>query len=125
VETDRIKIILVDNRTSNRRGLKAILAFEPKIVIVGEAEGGKEAIRLVEKHQPNLVLMDIHMPDMDGLAATQIIKSTWSEVKIILYSVNPGYQEDAMKVGADYFLIKGGPDTSPSEVILSLFPQQV
>jgi DNA-binding NarL/FixJ family response regulator len=125
VEIGEIKIILADNRASNRRGLKAILAFEPKIVVVGEADGGIEAIHLVEKLQPDLVLMDIHMPDMDGLMATQKIKAAWPDIKIILYSVYPGYEAEARQAGADLFLIKGSSDATPAEVILSLFPEQV
>jgi DNA-binding NarL/FixJ family response regulator len=125
VGIDEIRIILADNRASNRRGLKAILAFESKIVIVGEAADGNEAVQLVEEHQPDLVLMDIHMPKMDGLIATQKIKSTWPDVKIILYSVYPGYQEEAKLAGADIFLIKGSPAATPAEVILSLFPEHV
>jgi DNA-binding NarL/FixJ family response regulator len=122
VENGEIRIIVVDNRASNRRGLKALLAFEPRIMIVGEAADGTEAVQLVGRDQPDLVLMDIHMPVMDGLRATQQIKSTWPDVKVVLYSVYPGYQEEAALAGADYFMIKGSPDTPISETILSFFP---
>ncbi len=122
METDEIRIIVVDNRASNRRGLKALLAFEPRIIIVGEAADGIEAVQLVGRDQPDLVLMDIHMPALDGLKATQQIKSTWPNVKVVLYSVYPGYQEEATLAGADYFMIKGSPDTPISETILSFFP---
>jgi DNA-binding NarL/FixJ family response regulator len=122
VDSDEIRIILVDNRASNRRGLKALLAFEPRIQIVGEAADGTEALQLIGKDQPDLVLMDIHMPVMDGLIATQKIKSSWPNVKVILYSVYPDYQEEAILAGADYFLIKGSPDMPIPETILSFFP---
>ena len=122
VENDEIRIIIVDNRASNRRGLKALLAFEPRIMIVGEAADGTEAVQLVGRDQPDLVLMDIHMPVMDGLKATQKIKSTWPNVKVVLYSVYPGYQEDATLAGADSFMIKGSPDTPLPETLLSFFP---
>jgi DNA-binding NarL/FixJ family response regulator len=122
VENDEIRIIVVDNRASNRRGLKALLAFEPRIMIVGEAADGTEAVQLVGKDQPDLVLMDIHMPVMDGLKATQKIKASCPNVKVVLYSVYPGYQEEATQAGADYFMIKGSPDTPLSETILSFFP---
>jgi DNA-binding NarL/FixJ family response regulator len=124
VESDEIRIIVVDNRASNRRGLKAVLAFEPRISIVGEAADGTEAVQLVGKDQPDLVLMDIHMPGMDGLKATQKIKATWPVVKVVLYSVYPNYQEEARLAGADCFLIKGNPDTPLPETILSFFPQK-
>lgn len=122
MENDEIRIIVVDNRASNRRGLKALLAFEPRIMIVGEAADGTEAVQLVGKDQPDLVLMDIHMPVMDGLKATQKIKASCPNVKVVLYSVYPGYQEEATQAGADYFMIKGSPDTPLSETILSFFP---
>ena len=122
VENDGIRIIIVDNRASNRRGLKALLAFESRIMIVGEAADGTEAAQLVGREQPDLVLMDIHMPVMDGLKATQKIKSTWPNVKVLLYSVYPGYQEEATLAGADYFLIKGSPDTPLPETLLSFLP---
>lgn len=122
MENNEIRIIVVDNRASNRRGLKALLAFEPRIMIVGEAADGTEAVQLVDKDQPDLVLMDIHMPALDGLKATQQIKSTWPNVKVVLYSVYPGYQAEATLAGADYFMIKGSPDTPLSETILSFFP---
>ena len=122
MESDKIRIVLVDNRASNRRGLKALLAFEPRIMIVGEAADGIEAVQIVGKDQPDLVLMDIHMPVLDGLKATQKIKSSWSNIKVVLYSVYPGYQEEAMLAGADCFIVKGNPGATLPETILSFFP---
>ena len=122
MKSNEIRIIIVDNRASNRRGLKALLAFEPRILIIGEAGDGREAVHLVGKDQPDLVLMDVHMPDMDGLKATQKIKSTWPKIKVVLYSVYPGYDKEATLAGADYFMVKGSPDVTPSEIILSFFP---
>jgi DNA-binding NarL/FixJ family response regulator len=122
VGSDEIRIIVVDNRASNRRGLKALLAFEPRIMIVGEAADGEEAVQLVDKDQPDLVLMDIHMPVMDGFKATQMIKSAWPKVKVVLYSVYPGYKEEATLAGADYFMIKGSSGATLPETILSFFP---
>ena len=124
MESDEIRIILVDNRASNRRGLKALLAFEPRISIIGEAADGTEAVQLVGKDQPDLVLMDIHMPVLDGLKATQQIKAAWPSVKVVLYSVYPDYQEEAKLAGADCFLIKGSPNTPLPETILSFFPHK-
>ena len=124
VKDDEIRMIIVDNRESNRRGLKALLAFEPRIVIVGEAGDGAEAIRLIGADRPDLVLMDIHMPGMDGLEATRKIKSSWPDVKVVLYSVYPGYENEASSAGADCFMIKGSPGATPFETILALFPSK-
>jgi DNA-binding NarL/FixJ family response regulator len=125
VAGDKIKIILADNRASNRRGLKALLAFEPRISVIGEASDGREALQLVTLEHPDLVLMDIQMPHMDGLHAARQIKSSWPDVKVILYTMYPGYEEEAMQAGADYFMIKGSPGEIPSEIILSFFPREV
>lgn len=124
VKSDEIKIVLADNRASNRRGLRALLAFEPRIVIVGEASNGIEATGLVESEQPDLVLMDVHMPVMDGLKATQKIKSTSPAVKVVLYSIYPDYKVKAQQAGADYFLVKGSLEATPSDIILSFFPRE-
>ena len=122
MESDEIRIIVVDNRASNRRGLKALLAFESRITIIGEGADGKEAVQLVGQDQPDLIVMDIHMPGMDGLKATRQIKSSWPGIKVILYSIYPGYREEAILAGADCFIIKGGPEASLSDTILSFFP---
>ena len=117
-----IKVIIADDLRSTRRALRAVLAFEPRILILGESDNGEDAIQLVGEKQPDLVLMDVHMPVLDGIKATQIIKSTWPEVKVVVYTVFPGYQEAAYRAGADYFLIKGCPGTTPTQIILSFFP---
>ena len=122
MKSDKIKVLLADNRASNRRGLKALLSFEPGIVVIGEAADGREAIQLVDKKKPDVVLMDVQMPVMDGLKATEKIKSKWPKVKVILYTMYPGYEEDAKLAGADYFLIKGTPGATQVHIIQSFFP---
>jgi len=122
LENNHINVIIADDQESTRRALKALLAFEPRIVIIGEAANGKEAIRLVEEKEPDLVLIDVLMPVLDGLKATQQIKSAFPHIKIVVYTMFPGYQEEAYRMGADYFLIKGSPGVTPSQIILSFFP---
>ena len=124
VKSGKIRIIIADNRASNRRGLKALLTFEPRIEVIGEANDGQEAVQLTAEKLPDLVLMDVHMPVMDGVQATKKIKSSWPDIKIVLYSIHPDYEHEADQSGADYFLIKGSPDITPAEVILSFFPWQ-
>jgi DNA-binding NarL/FixJ family response regulator len=122
VNKDEIKVIIADDLRSTRRALRAVLSFEPRILILGESANGEDAIQLVGEKQPDLVLMDVHMPVLDGIKATQIIKSSWPAIKVVVYTVFPGYQEEAYRAGADYFLIKGGPGAAPTQIILSLFP---
>ncbi len=119
---DQISVVIADDQASTRRALEALLSFEPRIVIVGQAANGKEAIRLVKEKQPDLVLMDVHMPVLDGLEATREIKSAWPQTRIVVYTMFPEHSEEAYQAGADYFLIKGSAGVSPSQIILSLFP---
>ena len=122
VNSDAIKVIIADDLRSTRRALRAVLSFEPRILILGESSNGEDAIQLVGEKQPDLVLMDVHMPVLDGIKATQIIKSNWPDIKVVVYTVFPGYQEEAYRAGADYFLVKGGPGAAPTQIILSFFP---
>jgi DNA-binding NarL/FixJ family response regulator len=124
VEDDKIKVVIADDQVSTRRALSAVLDFEPRIVIVGEAGNGNEAVKLASEIQPDLVLMDVQMPLMDGLTATQKIKTSWPKIKIIVYTMFPGYQAEAYRAGADYFLIKGSLGFTPSQIILSFFPKR-
>jgi two-component system response regulator DesR len=122
VEDHKIKVVIADDQVSTRRALSAVLVFEPRIEIIGEACNGSEAVRLVGEIQPDLVLMDVQMPVMDGLVATQKIKTLYPNIKIVVYTMFPGYQAEAYQAGADYFLIKGSLGFTPSQVILSFFP---
>jgi DNA-binding NarL/FixJ family response regulator len=122
VEDNKIKVIIADDQASIRRALMALFIFEPRIDIIGEAGNGNEAVRLVGEKKPDLVLMDVQMPIMDGLTATQKIKALYPGVKVVVYTMFPGYQAEAYQSGADYFLIKGSQGLTPSQIILSFFP---
>jgi len=102
-----IRVLIADDYLSSRDGLKALLATRLEIDIVGEAADGREAIELVEECRPDVVLMDVRMPSMDGLEATRIIKDRWPEVKVIVLSMYSSYQAEALAAGADVFLVKG------------------
>lgn len=102
-----IRVFIVDDRLSSRNGLRALLVTQPGIEIVGEAADGQEAIQFVEQYRPDVVLMDVRMPVIDGLEATRIIKGRWPEVKVIVLSMYLSYQAEALAAGADVFLVKG------------------
>ena len=85
------------------------MAIQPGIEVVGEAADGKEAVCLVEKHQPDGVILDVRMPGMDGLEAARRIKDRWPEIKVIVLSMYAAYREEALATGADAFLVKGCP----------------
>jgi len=102
-----IRVLIADDRLSSRNGLRALLVTQPGIDIVGEAADGQEAVQFVEQCQPDVVLMDIRMPVIDGLEATLIIKGRWPKVKVIVLSMYSSYQAEALTAGADVFLVKG------------------
>jgi YesN/AraC family two-component response regulator len=101
------RILIADDRPSSRNGLKALLATQAGIEIVGQAANGQEAVQFVLECQPDIVLMDVRMPVIDGLQAARIIKGHWPEVKVIMLSMYPSYQAEALAAGADAFLVKG------------------
>ena len=104
-----IRIIIADNQAQARHALKAVLANWPEIEVTAEAANGKEAIDLVERYKPDTVLMDVHMPVMDGLQATRWIKSYWPRVRVVVLTMYAAERVEALKAGADAFLLKGDP----------------
>ena len=77
-----IKVLIVDDQAIIRQGLKSLLDTKPDIQVVGDAENGQIAIEQVELLQPNIVLMDIRMPKMDGVTATQLICQRFTDVSV-------------------------------------------
>ena len=109
----RVRVLIADDQAPTRQGLKALLTLCPRMDVVGEATNGREAVHLVAQHRPDVVLMDMQMPGMDGLEATRTIKGRWPQVKVIALTMYPGYQVEAVAAGVDAFLLKG----SPTEVL--------
>lgn len=105
----RIRVLIVDDRSSARRGLRALLASWPAVEVVGEATNGAEAVQMAKTSRPNVVLMDVSMPVLDGLEATRLIKSSWPEVKVVILTMHESHQANALAAGADWFLVKGCP----------------
>ena len=117
METKRI--LIVDDHPTLREGLRSLLSSQDVFDIVGEAGDGLEAVALVDKLRPDLVLMDISMPRMDGIAATREIKGKRPETKILIFSVykTPEYLKAAIEAGADGYILKDSPRT---KLILSI-----
>jgi DNA-binding NarL/FixJ family response regulator len=110
-----IKVLLVDDQDILVEGLKLILGMEEDIEICGTAGNGKTAYELCKWNRPDVVLMDIQMPEINGVEATELIKRDFPEVKIIVLTTfnDDQYIYDALKNGASGYLLK---DTSPSEI---------
>lgn len=117
----RIRVLLVDDHVMVRRGLKVILEGFPDLTVVGEAGDGREAIEKVAELTPDLVLMDINMPWMDGIEATKRIKQEWPETPVIALSIdNQPHTRDAVAAaGATTFVSKDAAAEHLHEVILS------
>lgn len=106
-----IRVLLVDDQSLIRQGLKALLELEPDLQVVGEAENGQSAIALVETLQPDVVLMDIRMPIMDGVAATKEIVEQFADSKVLVLTTfdDDEYVAAAMGYGAQGYLLKDTP----------------
>jgi DNA-binding NarL/FixJ family response regulator len=108
VTAQRIRVLLVDDHQMFRQGLRSLLQSYPDIDVIDEAGDGAEAVSKVATLQPAVVVMDIGMPKMDGVAATRLVKSQHSQVAVLGLSVTgQGYQVEAMlKAGAVKVLTK-------------------
>ncbi|MBW4577581.1 MAG: response regulator transcription factor [Aphanothece sp. CMT-3BRIN-NPC111] len=106
-----ISVLLVDDQSLIRQGLKALLELEPDLQVVAEADNGKTAIQQVEALQPNVVLMDIRMPIMDGVAATREICQRFAATKVLVLTTfdDDEYVAAALKYGAMGYLLKDTP----------------
>ncbi len=108
-ETEVIRVLLVDDHRILREGVRALLADEPSIVVVGEARDGLEAVEEVEALLPNVVVMDLLMPRMSGLEATGIIREKHPEVRVLILSMydDDEYVQQVIQAGASGYVLKG------------------
>ncbi len=107
--TGKISILIAEDSAAFRRGLRALLKTAPALELAGEATSGLEAVALAEKHQPDVILMDLNMPEMNGIEATRRILSTSPHIAILVLTM---YEDDdsvfaAMQAGARGYLLKG------------------
>ncbi|WP_066381420.1 response regulator [Anabaena sp. CA = ATCC 33047] len=114
-----IKVLLVDDQSLIRQGLKVLLELEPDLEIVGEAENGEIALNLMAELTPDVVLMDIRMPIMDGVAATKEIQNSFSDVKVLVLTTfdDDEYVKAALQHGAMGYLLK---DTPSEELAVAI-----
>jgi DNA-binding NarL/FixJ family response regulator len=112
-----IRVLIADDSARAREGLRALFATWPEIMVVGEAADGQQAVQLVGECQPNVVLMDLHMPVLDGMQATQQIKQQWPTVTVIALTMYATEQTAALAAGVDAFGIKG---SSPERLLSAL-----
>jgi DNA-binding NarL/FixJ family response regulator len=109
MDNSTIDLLLADDSEAARKGLKALLKPVADIRLLGEASGGQEAVKLAEELQPDIILMDLHMPDINGIEATRQIVNTSPHIAVLVITM---YDDDgsvfaAMQAGARGYLLKG------------------
>lgn len=104
-----IKLLIADDQELIRQSLQILLGAEPGFEVLDSVENGKEVIRAIRKEKPDVILMDIRMPEMDGVVCTQIIKENYPDIKIIILTTfdDDEYVFNALKYGASGYLLKG------------------
>jgi YesN/AraC family two-component response regulator len=102
-----IRVLIVDDQPRARKSLKALLSTWPRASEMHEASNGRDAVQIVRELQPDVVLMDVRMPELDGLKATLQIKAQWPQVRVIVLSMYLEYRDEALAAGADAFVGKG------------------
>jgi two-component system response regulator NreC len=120
---DKIRILLVDDHAILRAGLRALLSAEPDIEVVSEAGNGLEAVAQTEKLSPDIVLMDITMPVMDGLEATRRIHQSCPEVKVLVLTIHDSeeYLFQILEAGGAGYLVKDSADTDLINAIHAVY----
>jgi DNA-binding NarL/FixJ family response regulator len=108
------RVLLVDDRLPSRKGLRALLLTQPDIQVIGEAAGGEEALQLTRQLKPDVVVMDLNMPGMNGIEATGKIKEFRQRTRVVVLTLHNDRREEALDSGADGFLLKG---CSPDKIL--------
>lgn len=108
-----IKVLVADDHAIVRAGLRALIKSEADLELVGEATGGYEAIDLVEKYQPQVLLIDLSMPDLDGIAATRKVHPRFPDMRILFLTIHEdeALLRAALKAGASGYILKGAAET--------------
>lgn len=119
----RKKILIAEDHTILREGLKALLLSSHDLDIVGEAEDGRKAVQLAERLTPDLILMDLSMPRMDGIEAIREIKKRWPQIKVLALTVHKTeeYVLTTLKAGVDGYLLKDATHQEMMTAIRSVF----
>ena len=109
-----IRVLLAEDQIMVRQGLKVMIESDPDIIVTGEADDGKAAIKLCEKQLFDIVILDIRMPVMDGIEAAKMIRERWPSVKILMLTTfdDDQYVLESLKLGVNGYMLKNGDTAS-------------
>ena len=125
--TDTIQILLVEDQTLMRQGLKTILDLEPGLRVIGEADDGEKGVQLALELRPDVILMDVQMPSLNGVEATAQLCRQWTEAKVIILTTfdRDDYVYQGVRAGALGYLLKDTPANKLIETIRRVFEGEV
>jgi DNA-binding NarL/FixJ family response regulator len=114
-----IRVLIVDDQALFREGLHTLLSVQTDLQVVGEARNGEEALRLAASHEPDIILMDLHMPILDGVAATRRLQSSQPAIKVIVLTTFDDDEDvfEGLRAGAVGYLLKDVPSEKLVEAI--------
>ena len=109
-----IRVLLAEDQIMVRQGLKVMIESDPDIIVTGEADDGKAAVKLCEKQLFDIVILDIRMPVMDGIEAAKMIRERWPSVKILMLTTfdDDQYVLESLKLGVNGYMLKNGDTAS-------------
>jgi DNA-binding NarL/FixJ family response regulator len=118
-----INLLLVDDHAVLRDGLKTIIESEDDINVIGEAVSGSDALNKVRELTPDIILMDINLPGMNGVEVTRILKQQYPHIKVLILTMHSHeeYFMSAIKEGADGYLLKDAPSDQVVEAVRTVF----
>ncbi len=118
-----IRLLLADDQSLVREGLSSLLNARANLEVVGQAENGRQAIELVRSLRPDVVLMDVRMPVMDGVAATKALQAEFPEIKVLILTTfaDDDYLDRALRYGARGYLLKDAPAGELAAAIQAVF----
>jgi len=119
-----VRVAIADDQPRFRQSLRLILGRQPDLKVVAEADNGQSAVEMVELHRPDVVLMDISMPVLNGIEATRIIMSRFPETRVIILSMHQdqSFSAQACQAGACRYLCK---DCSPQDILDAVLGHQM